>query len=118
MRPRISTAASLNFGATMHSTKSFATAFAAASSTGTVKEITLPNADTGSQASAFSYASSAPSPVARPHGVVCLTIAQQGTSPNMSLASSAPSRSSRLLKLNSLPPFCTSPASPAPGCST
>ena len=62
----------------MHSTNRLDTASAAASSTGTVNAITEPNADTGSHASAFSYASSASSPTASPHGVVCFTIAQHG----------------------------------------
>src|SRR3712207_6906060 len=43
-RPRVSTAPSENDGATMHSTNSFPTASAAASSTGTVNAITEPNA--------------------------------------------------------------------------
>ena len=46
-------ASGVNEGATMHSTKSAATAWAQASSTSVVKAITEPNADTGSQASAF-----------------------------------------------------------------
>ena len=52
-RVRISTAAGANAGATRHSTKRLDTASAVASSTGTVKAITEPKADTGSQASAF-----------------------------------------------------------------
>ena len=41
-------------GATIHSTNRLATTLAVSSSTGTLKAITDPNADTGSQASAFS----------------------------------------------------------------
>src|SRR5215217_6461624 len=52
-RPSTSTASAVKLGATMHSTKRLEMASAAASSTGTVKAITDPNADTGSQASAF-----------------------------------------------------------------
>ena len=78
LRPRISSAPSLNDGATTHSTNRLDTASAVASSTGTVNEITEPNAETGSHASAFWYASSASAPVASPHGVVCLMIAQHG----------------------------------------
>ena len=115
LRPRISSAPSLNDGATTHSTNRLDTASAVASSTGTVNEITEPNADTGSHASAFLYASSASVPVASPHGVVCLTIAQHGCSPNGSVASSAPSRSSRLLNESSLPPLLREPGEPAAG---
>jgi len=55
-----------------------------------VKEMTEPNAETGSQASAFLYASRALVPVASPQGVVCLTIAQQKYPATGSVASSAP----------------------------
>ena len=102
----------------MHSTNRLATAFAVASSTGTVNAITEPNAETGSQASAFLYASSAVSPTASPHGDVCFTMAQAVSVENGSTASSAPSRSSRLLNESSFPPRCVSPPSPAPGRST
>ena len=79
---RRKTSPSLKAGATMHSTKSCAIASAASSSTGTVKAITDPKALTGSQASAFSYASRAERPTASPHGVVCLMIAQHASAPN------------------------------------
>jgi hypothetical protein len=78
LRPRISSAPALNDGATTHSTNRPDTASAVASSTPTVNEMTEPNADTGSHASALRYASSASAPTASPHGVVCLMIAQQG----------------------------------------
>src|SRR5207302_10535274 len=90
LRPRISSAPAENDGATTHSTNRLDTASAASSSTGIVNEMTDPNAETGSHASAFRYASNALDPVASPHGVVCLTIAQHGCSPNGSVASSAP----------------------------
>ena len=51
-----------NCGATMHSTKSLETTSAVSSSTGLLNAITEPNAETGSHASAFLYASSASVP--------------------------------------------------------
>ena len=57
-------------------------------------------------------------PVASPHGVVCFTIAQQISPANGSLATSAPSRSSRLLNDSSFPPSCWRDASPASPRST
>jgi hypothetical protein len=53
LRARMSIAPGVNSGATRHSTNRLATASAADSSTADVKEMTDPNADTGSQARAF-----------------------------------------------------------------
>ena len=61
LRPRISTAPSANSGATMHSTNRLEIASAASSSTGTVKAITEPNADTGSHGERLAVRLHAPS---------------------------------------------------------
>ena len=118
LRPSSSAALSAIAGATMHSRKSDDIATAVASSMATEKATTPPKADVGSQANAFCHASSGVAPMANPHGVVCLMIAQATCSANGSMAISAPSTSSRLLKLSSLPPSCVSDARPAPARST
>ena len=74
-RPSSSAALSAIAGATMHSRKRLDIASAVASSIATMNATTPPNAESGSQASAFCYASSGVAPIASPHGVVCLMIA-------------------------------------------
>ena len=52
---------------------------ASASSTGRLKTSTPPNADSGSQANALSYASLTVSATAVPQGLLCLTITHAGS---------------------------------------
>src|SRR5687768_5731186 len=69
LRPTTASASAVNSGATMHSTNRLDTASAASASTGAVNEMTAPNAETGSHASALRYASIVDVPTASPHGV-------------------------------------------------
>jgi hypothetical protein len=101
-------------GATIASTKLGRSSSAACSLTGVLKATTEPKALVGSVASALAYASAASAPIASPHGVVCLMIAHAATSASAhaETASSAPSRSSRLLKESSFPCYCRIAGSP------
>ena len=63
-------------------------------------------ADTGSDASALSYASSVVAPSATPHGFACLTITHAGAS-NSRTSARAPERSLRLLNESSFPWSCS-----------
>src|ERR1700746_790655 len=62
----------------MHSTNSFTISSAVAASTGRLNAITPPNAETGSQARAFVYASTNVSCSAAPPGVLCFTMTAAG----------------------------------------
>ena len=105
LRHRISTASSLNRGAIRTSRNWPDSASASSASTGRLRQITPPNADTGSHANARRYASSAEPPTAQPHGLLCLMIAQAGSS-NSPTSSRPALRSSTLLNDSSLPPSC------------
>src|SRR6266481_1943807 len=99
-------------GAAMHSTKSFATSSAVAASTTRLNARTPPNADTGSHASAFRYASRKVPCSAVPHGLLCLMITAAG-SENSAARLRAASRSTKLLYESSLPWSCFAAASPS-----
>ena len=75
---------------------------ASAASTGRLSAITPPNAESGSQASAFSYASPTSSAIAAPQGLLCLTITHAGSS-NSSSSRRAESRSRTLLNESARP---------------
>ena len=108
-----SRASVVNAGAAMASTKTFTISSAASASTSRLMPMTPPNAETGSQASAFWYASSTVAPVAAPQGLVCFTMITTGSS-NSCASSQQASRSTRLLKLSSLPWSWRAPATPRP----
>ena len=74
--------------------------------TGRLSATTPPYADSGSHASARSYASSIVPATAAPHGFACLTITHAG-SVNSSSSSRAAERSLRLLNESSLPCSCS-----------
>src|SRR5207253_5323063 len=76
----VARADSSNEGAAITSRKSLAISPAASASIGRFTPITPPNADTGSHSRAFLYASARVLPVAVPQGLVCLIIAQTGSS--------------------------------------
>ena len=99
-------------GAAMHSTKSFATSSAVAASTARLNASTPPNAETGSHASAFKYASSSDACSAVPQGLLCLMITAAGLE-NSAARLRAASRSTKLLYESSLPWSCFAPASPS-----
>src|SRR5258708_31495402 len=109
---KISFARSANPGAAMHSAKSFATSSAVAASTARLNASTPPNAEIGSHASAFKYASSK---------VVCSAVRQGCFAlmiPPAGFWNSAPSpraawRSARLLYESSLPWSCLAAANPS-----
>ena len=65
-------------GAAMHSTKSLATSSAVAASTTRLNASTPPNAETGSHASAFRYASRKVACSAVPQGLLCLMMTAAG----------------------------------------
>ena len=80
----------------MHSTNSFATSSAVAASTSRLKASTPPNAETGSHASAFRYASRKVVCSAAPHGLLCLMMTAAGFL-NSAARLRAASKSTKLL---------------------
>src|SRR5882672_7406843 len=103
---------SSNPGAAMHSTKSFATSSAVAASTTRLNASTPPNAETGSHASAFKYASRRAACSAVPQGLLCLMITATGLE-NSAARLRAASRSTKLLYESSFPWSCFAAASPS-----
>src|SRR5207247_1651823 len=77
---KISFARAAKPGAAMHSTNSFATSSAVAASTWRLNASTPPNAETGSHASAFKYASRSVACSAVPQGLLCFMITAAGFS--------------------------------------
>src|SRR4051794_25618942 len=100
---RIASASSVNLGAKTTSQNCLTSASANSASTGRLTVTTPPKADSGSQAKARSYASIGEPAAAQPHGLLCLMIAQVGTS-NSCTSSRAELRSSTLLNDSSRPP--------------
>src|SRR5713101_8415488 len=103
---------SSNPGAAIHSTNSFATSSAVAASTTRLNASTPPNAETGSHARAFKYASSSVFCSAVPQGLLCLMITVAGFS-NSAARLRAASKSTKLLYDSSFPWSCFAAANPS-----
>ena len=99
---RIGLASSCRAGAITASRNVEVRAVAVSASSGRFRPTIPPNADSGSASRARTYASAIVPPVATPHGLVCLMIAQ-AVSLNSETSDQAASRSIRLLKDSSLP---------------
>ena len=111
-------ASSVNPGAISTSRNCAATVSTVAASIGRLKAMMPPNADTGSVATAFLYASIGVSAIATPQGFACLTMTHAGSA-NVFTHSQAASLSAMLLYESSLPCSCRKLAMlPASGASS